>query len=58
MQVDTVGEAAVVVRRGAQAIFGDAAEIVVLRQPLDAVLSDGADQNCFSTSREERLSLR
>src|SRR5882724_2915431 len=41
VQVDAVGEAAVVMRGGAQAVLGDRAEIIALLQPVDPVLDRG-----------------
>src|SRR5450755_575577 len=41
VQINAVGQAAVVVRGRTQAVFGDAAEIVALRQSLDAVFERG-----------------
>ena len=38
VQVDAVGQAAFMVGGGAQAVFGDGAEVVVLLEALDAVL--------------------
>src|SRR6267378_3420587 len=42
VQVDAIGQATVVMRGGAQAVLGDAAEVIALLQPVDPVLDRGS----------------
>ena len=50
VQIDAIGQATVMVRGGAQAVFGDGAVLIALVRRSTPSFSEGAVQNCFSTS--------
>jgi len=57
VQVDTVGQAAVMVRSGTQAIFGNQAEVITLLQTFHAVLDGGGGPELLFSNSGRLLEL-